>query len=47
VSNITRSVLGNNEAAIVQISKEVATAKHLHHNLDLVLIFKHVVEPVD
>lgn len=31
----------------MQIIEKIATAQHLHHNLDLVLVFKDIVEPID
>ena len=42
--NDTGSSLSDDEVLGVQVRKEVASAKHFHHNVNIVLVLKHVIE---
>ena len=42
--NDTSSSFSDYEVFAMQVWKEVASAKHFHHDVNIVLILKHVIE---
>ena len=42
--NYTSSSFTNNEVLIVEIWEEISSTKHFHHDVDVVLVLKHVIE---